>query len=71
MLTVEVELTSAPELIATTERTLVVLDVRFTERLQSPPAVVEAVAELAPPVTMMVELASAVPLRMIGVVVVD
>lgn len=68
-----VALTSVEEAmsIATTERVFVASGMSETETLQLPLASVEAVAEEAPPVMLIVVLASAVPVRTIGFVVVD
>ena len=70
MSTVAVALNSPSVLKETTERVLVASAVNPTSRNQVPPAVVEALEVLAPPVTWMVVVASAVPTKVIGFVVV-
>ena len=71
MSTVEVALNSPPALNDTTDNVFRASSVRSTDTDQSPPAVVEAVTELAPPVTITLTFASPVPVRVMGSVDVD
>ncbi len=64
-------LASAPSFIETTAKEFRTLALRLTEADQVPEAVLEAMTGLAPPLTMIVVLASAVPVSMMGLVLVD